>query len=126
MTHIIKLKRTYQPAAPGDGFRVLVDRLWPRGLSHEDFHYDLWDKDIAPSTELRQEFHGDTAADSFAEFTKHYEAELKQNPALPALVRTISDKPVVTLLFSSHDELHNNAVVLRNVLLSLIPGAKAE
>ena len=52
-----QLKRAYEPASPEDGFRVYIDRLWPRGLSHETFHYDLWDKDIAPSTELREWFH---------------------------------------------------------------------
>lgn len=120
----IQIKRAYEPASPTDGYRVYIDRLWPRGLSHETFHYDMWDKDIAPSTELRESFHAaeratggdDTAA--WEDFEKSYTAELKANPAFQTLKAEITGKPVVTLLYSSHDETHNNAVVVLKLLES--------
>lgn len=115
MTHEVSIKRAYEPAAASDGYRVYVDRLWPRGLSHETFHYDLWDKDIAPSTELREWFHS-SPDNLWDDFEARYRAELKDNPALAALLQTIADKPRVTLLYSSHDREHNNAVVLEEVL----------
>ncbi len=101
--------------SPDDGFRVYIDRLWPRGLSHETFHYDLWDKDIAPSTELREWFHVDPVT-RWPEFESRYAAELKDSAAFATLKSEISGKARVTLLYSSHDEVHNNAVVVRNVL----------
>lgn len=110
-----KLKRAYDPESSDDGFRVYIDRLWPRGLSHETFHYNLWDKDIAPSTELREWFHADPS-DRWPEFEKKYMAELKSNPAFEALKKLLETKAVVTLLYSSHDEQHNNAVVVYNAL----------
>ena len=110
-----KLKRAYEPESPDDGFRVYIDRLWPRGLSHENFHYNLWDKDIAPSTELREWFHA-APADRWDEFEQKYMAELNGNPAFDALKKLLSTKAVVTLLYSSHDEQHNNAVVVYNAL----------
>ena len=115
MKQTIVTKRAYEPASPDDGFRVYVDRLWPRGLSHETFHYDLWDKEIAPSTELREWFHANPAAE-WTEFEQRYRDELLANPALTQLKDTLADKTVVTLLYSSHDTLHNNAVVLLGVL----------
>ena len=114
---VIQLKRAYAPMSSSDGYRIYIDRLWPQGLSHETFHYDLWDKEIAPSTELRQWFHGDPAA-RWNEFTERYKAELKENPAFAALCQIVAAHPVVTLLYSSHDEEHNNAVILRSALLS--------
>lgn len=114
MTQIL-LKRAYQPSSPDDGFRIYIDRLWPRGLSHENFHYDLWDKDIAPSTELREWFHQDPQ-ERWNQFEKKYEEELKANPSLEALKKLIESKPKVTLLYSSHDEEHNNAVIVKNAL----------
>lgn len=110
-----RIKRAYDPAMPDDGFRVYIDRLWPRGLSHETFHYDLWDKDIAPSTELREWFHAD-AANRWDEFQKRYADELRSNPAFAEMEKSLGGKPVVTLLYSSHDREHNNAVVVRNLL----------
>lgn len=115
MTQTIQLKRAYEPASADDGFRVYIDRLWPRGLSHQTFHYDLWDKDIAPSTELREWFHQDPDR-LWPEFEQKYKAELQANPAFALLRQTIADKPRVTLLYSSHDEAHNNAVVVRQLL----------
>lgn len=113
----IKLKRAYEDAAPTDGTRIYIDRLWPRGLSHETFHYDLWDKEIAPSTELREWFHADPD-NRWDEFRQKYAAELNSSQAFADLRKLIDAKPVVTLLYSSHDELHNNAVVVRDCLLS--------
>ena len=111
----ILLKRAYETASPDDGFRIYIDKLWPRGLSHETFHYDLWDKDIAPSTELREWFHADPS-DRWEGFQEKYKEELKSNPAFAKLKEYISAKPVVTLLYSSHDEAHNNAVVVYDLL----------
>ena len=112
-----KLKRAYEPASPEDGFRVYIDRLWPRGLSHETFHYNLWDKDIAPSTELREWFHADSA-DRWEEFEKKYASELEDNPSFASLKKLLETKPVVTLLYSSHGVNHNNAIVVDRLLTS--------
>ena len=112
-----KLKRAYDEADPSDGFRVYIDRLWPRGLSREQFLYNLWDKDIAPSTELREWFHADPE-NRWAEFREKYLAELKEMPAMAALAKLLATKPVVTLLFSSRDTAHNNAVVVYDYLTS--------
>ena len=109
------LKRAYDAPAPTDGFRVYIDKLWPRGLSHETFPYDLWDKDIAPSTELREWFHADPI-NRWEEFKKKYIEELKSNPAFIALKHLLNTKKVVTLLYSSHDQDHNNAVVVYDLL----------
>lgn len=117
MKQIIDIKRAYEPASPDDGFRIYIDRLWPRGLSHETFHYDWWDKDIAPSTELREWFHANPQTE-WTEFEKRYRQELMSNPALSELKKAIGDKAKVTLIYSSRDETRNNAVVLRNVLMS--------
>lgn len=111
----IKLKRAYDPADASDGYRVYIDRLWPRGLSHETFHYDLWDKDIAPSTELREWFHSNPDA-LWDEFEKRYAQELENNPAFTALKKELQSHKIVTLLYSSHDQEHNNAVVVYNLL----------
>lgn len=115
MAQIISIKRAYEPESPDDGFRVYIDRLWPRGLSHNTFHYDLWDKDIAPSTELREWFH-EAPADRWKEFSERYAKELASNPAFGTLRETIVGKPTVTLLYSSHDPEHNNAVVVEKML----------
>lgn len=115
MKQSITIKRAYEPASPDDGYRIYIDRLWPRGLSHETFHYDWWDKDVAPSAGLREWFHANPTTE-WAEFEKRYRQELMANPALLKLKEVIKDKPRVTLLYSSHDELHNNALVLRDVL----------
>lgn len=112
----IQLKRAYDPQSPDDGFRVYIDRLWPRGLSHDTFNYDLWDKEIAPSTELREWFHADSIS-RWPEFEKKYAAELKASSAFQSLLTAIKDYHKVTLLYSSKDHDHNNAVVVRNLLL---------
>lgn len=111
----IQLKRAYDPASPDDGYRIYIDRLWPQGLSHETFHYDMWDKEISPSTELREWFHADPTG-RWSEFETKYLAELKANPAFAQLKQIVAQHPVVTLLYSSHDREHNNAVVLDTAL----------
>ena len=115
MIQKIQLKRAYDPASPDDGYRVYIDRLWPRGLSHETFHYDFWDKEVAPSTELREWFHQDPDG-RWNEFEAKYKAELEANPAFDALKKKLADKPMVTLLYSSRDHDHNNAVVVKQLL----------
>lgn len=116
----INVKRVYADAGgiePEDGYRVFVDRLWPRGESKEKFHYDLWAKDMAPSTELREWYHADPAG-RWNEFRQRYFKELDLNPETPQFVEELSRKPVVTLLYGSRDEVHNNAVILADYLRS--------
>lgn len=111
----IVIKRAYEPADESDGFRIYIDRLWPRGLSHETFHYDLWDKEIAPSTPLREWFHHDPE-NRWTEFEEKYKKELESNPDFQNLKNYVKSKPKVTLLYSSHDQEHNNAVILKQML----------
>ncbi len=106
----LAVKRIYEPVAESDGQRVLVDRLWPRGLSKAKAHLDLWLKDIAPSDELRHWFGHDPAL--WDEFQKRYRAELEGKAEDLARLRALMARARVTLLFSAHDEEHNNAVAL--------------
>lgn len=115
----IKLKRAYDRESDDDGYRVYIDRLWPHGLSHQTFHYDSWDKDIAPSNELRRWFHENMDA-NWPEFVKRYTNELKSNPKWDEFVKSIVGKPVVTLLYSSRNETENNAVVVASLLNSIL------
>lgn len=115
MKQTVDIKRAYDAPSPEDGFRIYIDRLWPRGLSHETFHYDLWDKEIAPSTELREWFHADPE-NRWESFAEKYATELKANPAFTSLKQLIADKPKVTLLYSSRDHCHNNAVVVEKLI----------
>jgi uncharacterized protein YeaO (DUF488 family) len=110
----IACKRAYEEPAPHDGFRILVDRLWPRGLSKEEAQIDLWLKDIAPSTELRKWFNHDPA--KWLEFQRRYRLELKDNEQLLATIRAQARKTRVTLVYGAKDEQHNDAVVLLEVL----------
>jgi uncharacterized protein YeaO (DUF488 family) len=110
----INLKRAYVPAEPSDGTRILIDRLWPRGLSKEKAKIDLWLKEIAPTTELRKWFDHDPA--KWNEFRERYKAELKANKeAVSELKKALQDGPT-TLIYSAHDEDHNDAVVLQEYL----------
>ena len=109
----IELKRAYEAPSGSDGFRVLVDRLWPRGLSHARLPYDLWAKDIAPSVELRQWFHADTEH-RWDEFASRYALELQHSDAFTRFVALIASKPKVTLVYGSHDPVHNHARVIRD------------
>lgn len=106
----LAVKRVYEPAADSDGQRVLVDRLWPRGVKKEDAQLDLWLKDIAPSDDLRHWFGHDP--ERWTEFQKRYRAELKDKGEALAELRGLMAKGKVTLLFAAHDEQHNNAVAL--------------
>ena len=111
----ILIKRIYEPASKTDGARILVDRLWPRGVSKVEAELDAWLKDIAPSTELREWFHHE--ADLWSEFRKRYFAELDKNLDAVAELREWAKKGRVSLLYAAHDEAHNNAVALREYLL---------
>lgn len=110
----IKTKRIYEPAAATDGYRVLVDRLWPRGLTKEAAGIDRWMKEVAPSNELRTWFHAHM--DQWEEFTARYQAELKGSDALAALRSVVSENEVVTLLFAAKTEDRNQALVLKELL----------
>ncbi len=114
---IVALKRVYDEPELGDGTRVLVERLWPRGLSKERAHVDLWLKEIAPSRELRTWFGHDP--EKFTEFRRRYEAELASEAGQAALARLrgLAKQGPVTLVFAAHDTKHTNAVVLRDLLL---------
>ena len=113
----VALKRVYDEPAPSDGTRVLVERLWPRGISKERAHIDLWLKDVAPSTELRTWFHHDPQ--KFPEFRRRYKAELKSEAAQEVLtkLREIAKQGQLTLVFAARDAEHSNAVVLKDLLL---------
>lgn len=116
----LRLKHVYDPAAPDDGFRVLVDRVWPRGLSKERAALDLWAKDTAPTTDLRHEWHA-APADQWETYAARYRSDLDdpQHGALVALAAELRPHPVVTLLYAVRDPQHNHAVVLREALLAV-------
>lgn len=111
----LRLKRAYEPAAPEDGTRILVDRLWPRGVSKADAALHEWMKDIAPSTELRQWFGHDAAR--WTEFQQRYRTELRQHREELDHIRALAKSRTVTLVYGARDEEHNDAIVLRDVLL---------
>lgn len=113
MTQIV-LKRAYEEPSASDGYRVLVDKLWPHGLSHERLPYDLWAKELAPSNELREWFHEDRLG-RWAEFRKKYASELESSEAMRDFVAEIAHKPKVTLLFGSKDTVHNQAEIIQEV-----------
>jgi uncharacterized protein YeaO (DUF488 family) len=115
----VRLKRAYDPASPTDGYRVLIDRLWPRGVSREQAKLDGWEKELAPSTQLRHWFGHDP--ERFEEFRRRYIEELRsQRPRLTALRRR-AWHGTVTLVYSAHDMDHNDAVVLAEVLRRGLP-----
>ena len=115
----VRLKRVYEPAGPADGYRVLIDRLWPRGISRERAALDEWDRELAPSTELRRWFAHEPSR--FEEFRRRYIEELRaQRPRLSRLRRCArADK--LTLVYSARDTEHNDAVVLAEVLRRGLP-----
>jgi uncharacterized protein YeaO (DUF488 family) len=115
-THYFRVKRIYEPAAADDGFRVLVDRLWPRGIAKAKAHIDEWLKDVAPSDARRHRFHGHSA--KWDEFVAAYGRELEQEPAKSAAasLRERAQREPVTLLYAARDESHNNATALKNWL----------
>ncbi|HDF2340507.1 TPA: DUF488 domain-containing protein [Morganella morganii] len=111
---MIFCKRVYDEVAESDGYRVLVDRLWPRGIKKTDLNYDEWNKDVAPDTELRKWFHANS--DQFAEFERRYRAELESRPQSwqPLVARAVQGN--LTLLFAAKDKEHNQAKVLKAFL----------
>jgi uncharacterized protein YeaO (DUF488 family) len=111
----VKLKRAYEAPAAEDGIRILIDRLWPRGISKKKAALDQWMQDIAPSAELRRWFGHDPAR--WDEFRRRYAEEVHQNAELLDRLRSLARQGPVTLVYSAHDEVHNDAVVLRNLLL---------
>lgn len=115
---MITIKRVYDPRSDDDGYRILIDRLWPRGLSKENARVDLWMKEIAPSTALRKWFHHDTG--KWEEFNDLYRKELANKKKKLAEIGILEKKHnKVTLLYSARDTTHNQAVVLLQVLQSL-------
>lgn len=110
----VTVKRMYEPAAKSDGYRILVDRLWPRGIKKETAAIDQWLKEIAPSTELRTWYHKDKT--QWTEFKKRYKAELKDNPALDELKQLSKKHKHITLLYSVKDEERNHALILAEFL----------
>ena len=111
----VKLKRAYEAPDAGDGTRILVDRLWPRGVSKKDAALDFWMKDIAPSTELRKWFSHDPAR--WNEFRRRYAREVEQNDVRLDQLRSLAQKGQITLVYSAHDEMHNDAVELKKLIL---------
>jgi uncharacterized protein YeaO (DUF488 family) len=111
----VRLKRAYEPAAPDDGTRILIDRLWPRGVKKADAAIDEWMKEIAPSTGLRKWFGHDP--ERWQEFRRRYQSEIRQHADEFDRLRGLAQHGRITLVFSAHDEEHNDAVVLREQLL---------
>ncbi len=111
----VTIKRAYEPPSPRDGTRVLVDRLWPRGVKKADAGISRWMKEIAPSNELRKWFGHDPAR--WEEFRRRYEAELTKKRELIDELRELAKEGPLTLVYSAHDEAHNQAVALRETLL---------
>ncbi len=111
---MLRIKRTYEPAARGDGRRILVERLWPRGLTKEAVAADAWMKEVAPSTKLRQWYGHEV--ERWVEFRRRYRRELEMNAAAWEPLVEAANRGTVTLLYSAHDELHNGAVVLLEYL----------
>ncbi|HUO50425.1 MAG TPA: DUF488 domain-containing protein [Candidatus Paceibacterota bacterium] len=111
---MIKLKRAYEKPQKNDGMRILVDRVWPRGVSKETLKLHAWMKEIAPSTQLRKWFGHDP--EKWAEFKKKYRAELKSQAKEIKELRALSKAHTITLVYGAKDEAHNQAVVLKEIL----------
>ena len=109
----ISIKRVYDAPVKTDGIRVLVDRIWPRGIKKTDAKIDVWFKDVAPSTKLRQWFGHDS--EKWVDFYNKYLAELKENPVLVEL-KALSRREKITLVYAVRDEQHNHAIVLKDLL----------
>ena len=113
----IKIKRVYEPPSKDDGTRILVDRLWPRGVSKEKANIDLWLKEIAPTTELRKWFGHDP--EKWQRFRGRYNTELRHNDEAVKALKAIAQQGPITLVYAARDERHNEAVVLRQFLTAL-------
>lgn len=118
----IRIKRAYEPASPSDGHRVLIDRLWPRGLSKTEARLDDWEKELAPSTELRTWFGHEPSR--FPEFRRRYMSELRHKRQRLTALRRRARAGRLTLVYSAHDTEHNDAVVLADVLRRGLPTAE--
>ncbi len=110
----VKIKRIYEPYSANDGFRILTDRLWPRGIKKEQAHIDVWMKEIAPSTTLRKWFNHEV--DKWEEFRIKYHHELSHSVALADLTAYLHQHKTITLLFAAKDEKHNHALVLQQFM----------
>ena len=110
----VRLKRAYEPTASSDGYRVLIDRLWPHGISKEEADIDEWEKELAPSTELRQWFSHEPSR--FDEFRRRYTAELRSKRPQLTELRQRARQGTLTLVYSARDTDHNDAVVLAEIL----------
>ena len=111
---VINTKRVYEHLEESDGFRILVDRLWPRGIKKEEAHFDIWLKEIAPSNELRKWFNHE--AGKWEDFKNKYKSELKKSAALEELLALVKKHKVITLIYGAKDEERNQAVVLKEFL----------
>ena len=111
----VKIKRVYEDPDASDGYRVLVDRLWPRGMKKEHLKYDAWEKDITPSPELRKWFHEDQA-EHWDAFSAMYRKELESSEAVPKFIERIKNYSTVTLLYASKEPVHNHACILQQFL----------
>lgn len=123
MTWTVNLKRVYEPASDTDGLRILVDRMWPRGIKKADLQPDIWAKDVTPSPEARRFFHLDPEA-NYDKFAEMYRAELRTSPALAILADQIrqSGQSTVTLLYGFRNPIKNHAVILKEELLAQLAG----
>lgn len=115
----IKIKRVYEDFAESDGFRILVDRLWPRGIKKENLHYDLWAKDLTPSSDLRIWFHQDVK-NHWDSFVASYQKELAQLTNMDTYINEIELHAVVTLLYAAKDPVYNHAIILKKYLDTLL------
>src|SRR4051794_1239323 len=120
----ISLKRAYEPASPDDGYRVLIDRLWPRGVSRARVQLDAWAKELSPSADLRQWFGHDP--ERFEEFRRRYIEELRDKRPRLAALRQRAREGTLTLVYSAHDRDHTDAVVLAEVLRRGLPASKED
>ncbi len=119
----IKIKRAYEKALPSDGCRVLVDRLWPRGISKSEAHLEAWEKDLAPSTGLRK-WYGHQP-ERWEAFKKRYRSELAANPAVPEFLEKNKAQQVVTLVYAAREEAYSHALVLQEFLQKKRSGSPA-
>ena len=119
----IRIKRVYEDFEESDGYRVLVDRLWPRGMKKENLHYDLWAKDITPSSTLRKWYH-QNMDENWEAFVSAYQKELDNVPDMGSYIDELKKHSAVILLYASKDSTHNHAIVLKNYLEALLEHAR--
>jgi uncharacterized protein YeaO (DUF488 family) len=117
----VRIKRAYEPADAADGYRVLIDRLWPRGITHEKAELDEWERELSPSTDLRQWFGHEPSR--FGEFRQRYIEELRDKRSAITRLRRRARTGTLTLVYSARDAEHNDAVVLAEVLRRGLPSA---